>query len=110
MPKPLITLTDSWKALQAHYDEISTLHMRDLFGEDAGRAERFTLSQGQILLDYSKNRITRQTLELLIALAREAGLNQAIADMFSGEKINRTEKRAVLHTALRNTAKKPVMF
>jgi len=110
MPKPLITQTDSWKALQAHYDEISTLHMRDLFAEDAKRAERFSLSQGQILLDYSKNRITRQTRDLLIALAREAGLNQAIADMFSGEKINRTEKRAVLHTALRNTAKKPVMF
>ena len=109
MPKPRITQTQSWKALQAHYKETSALHMRDLFAEDAGRAERFSLTQGQILLDYSKNRITQQTLDLLIALAREAGLNQAIKDMFSGEKINRTENRAVLHTALRNTPEHPVI-
>lgn len=84
--------------------------MRDLFASDAGRAERFSLSQGAILLDYSKNRITQQTMELLIALAREAGLNQAIKNMFSGEKINRSENRAVLHTALRNVSGQAVMF
>ncbi len=110
MSKPRITQTQSWKALQAHYKEMSALHMRDLFAEDARRAERFSLTQGQILLDYSKNRITQQTLDLLIALAREAGLNQAIKDMFSGEKINRSENRAVLHTALRNTPEHPVIF
>ena len=83
--------------------------MRDLFAEDAERANRFSLSQGEILLDYSKNRITQHTFDLLIALAREAGLNQAIKNMFSGEKINRSENRAVLHTALRNAADRPVM-
>lgn len=102
MPKQRITQTKSWKTLQTHFDEISSLHMRDLFAEDAERASRFSLSQGPILLDYSKNRITQKTFDLLIALAREAQLNPAIKDMFSGKKINRTENRAVLHTALRN--------
>lgn len=108
MPKPLITLTKSWKALQTHYADFSAVHMRDLFAEDPARAEHFSLQQGQILLDYSKNRITQKTLDLLIELAREAGLNKAIGDMFSGEKINRSENRAVLHTALRNTSGRPV--
>jgi glucose-6-phosphate isomerase len=84
--------------------------MRDLFSADEKRFQNFSLSSGQILLDYSKNRITQETMDLLIALAREAGVNQAIKDMFSGEKINRTENRAVLHTALRNTADRPVML
>ena len=110
MPKPRITQTKSWKALHAHFEEMSAVHMRDLFADDSKRAERFALNQGEILLDYSKNRITEQTLELLIALAREAGLNQSIKDMFSGEKINRSEKRAALHTALRNTIGHVVMF
>ncbi len=104
MPKPRISQTKSWNALRAHFNDVSAVHMRDLFASDAQRAERFALSQGEILLDYSKNRITEKTLELLIALAREAGVNQAIKDMFSGEKINRSENRAVLHTALRNTS------
>ena len=89
---------------------MSAVHMRDLFADDSKRAERLALNQGQILLDYSKNRITEQTLELLNALAREAGLNQAIKDMFSSEKINRSEKRAALHTALRNTIGHAVIF
>jgi glucose-6-phosphate isomerase len=110
MPKPRITQTQPWKDLRAHFEEMSSLHMRDLFASDAGRAECFSLSQGAILLDYSKNRITQQTMELLMALAREAGLNQAIKNMFSGEKINRTENRAVLHTALRNVSGQAVMF
>ena len=110
MPKPLITLSKPWKALEAHHESISALHMRDLFAEDAGRAAQFSLRQGQILLDYSKNRITQQTLDLLIALAREAGLNAAIDDMFSGQKINRSENRAVLHTALRNAPNRPVVL
>ena len=110
MSKPRITQTQPWKDLRAHYEEMSDVHMRDLFASEAERANRFSLSQGAILLDYSKNRITEQTMELLIALAREAGLNQAIKNMFSGEKINRTENRAVLHTALRNVSGQAVMF
>jgi len=110
MPKPRISQTRPWKDLRAHFDEMSAVHMRDLFASDKKRAERFALSQGEILLDYSKNRITEQTLELLITLAREAGLNQSIKDMFSGEKINRSEGRAALHTALRNTREDAVMF
>jgi glucose-6-phosphate isomerase len=110
MPKPRITQTKYWKALHVHFEEMSAVHMCDLFADDSKRAERFALNQGQILLDYSKNRIAEKTLELLNALAREAGLNQAIKDMFSGEKINRSEKRAALHTALRNTIGYVVMF
>jgi glucose-6-phosphate isomerase len=110
MPKTRITKTKSWKALQAHFTVVADLHMRDLFVADEKRFQHYSLSSGQILLDYSKNRITQETMELLIALAREAGVNQAIKDMFSGEKINRTENRAVLHTALRNTADRPVML
>jgi glucose-6-phosphate isomerase len=110
MPKPRITQTKSWKALHAHFEEMSAVHMRDLFADDSKRAEQFALNQGQILLDYSKNRIAEKTLELLIALAREAGLNQAIKGMFSGNKLNRSEKRAALHTALRNTIGYVVMF
>jgi glucose-6-phosphate isomerase len=108
MPKPRITQTKYWKALHVHFEEMSAVHMCDLFADDSKRAERFALNQGQILLDYSKNRITEQTLELLIALAREAGLNQAIKDMFSSEKINRSKKRAALHTAQSGCADCPV--
>jgi len=110
MTKPRISQTDSWQALQNHFDQISEWHMRDMFAGDAGRAARFSLSQGAILLDYSKNRITEETMALLLALAREAGLNQAIKNMFSGEKINRSENRAALHTALRNTPDRPVFY
>ena len=101
MAKLRITDASSWKALQAHYAEVSTVHMRELFIEDDARFARFSVSCGQILLDYSKNRITDKTRDLLIALAREAGVNQAIKNMFLGERINRSENRAVLHTALR---------
>ena len=110
MPKTRITETKSWRALQSHFTATAGLHMRDLFSADKKRFQNFSLSSGQILLDYSKNRITQETMDLLIALAREAGVNQAIKDMFSGERINRTENRAVLHTALRNTADRPVML
>lgn len=110
MSKTRITETAPWKALLSHFTAVADLHMRDLFSEDEKRFQNFSLSSGQILLDYSKNRITQETMDLLIALAREAGVNQAIKDMFSGEKINRTENRAVLHTALRNTEDSPVML
>jgi glucose-6-phosphate isomerase len=91
----------TWKALEAHYKKIRRLHLRDLFAKDPSRGERFTASAVGIDLDYSKNRITDDTLRLLVQLAREAGLEERRAAMFSGSKINTTENRAVLHTALR---------
>lgn len=101
MTKPQLTNTSNWLALQAHYKEMKGQHMRGLFQSDADRFERFSLRQGQIFLDYAKNRINSKTLELLMALARDEGLNSAIKDMFGGLKINQTENRAALHVALR---------
>jgi glucose-6-phosphate isomerase len=94
----------AWKALQSHYKKVRNLHLRDLFADDSTRGERLTVSDVGIELDYSKNRITDETLELLFRLAREAGLAKRIEAMFSGSKINVTENRAVLHTALRTPA------
>ena len=91
----------SWRALERHAKEIRELHLRDLFAQDPGRAARFSLEAGGVFLDYSKNRITDATVALLLQLAREAKLEREIAAMFAGKAINRTEKRAVLHTALR---------
>jgi glucose-6-phosphate isomerase len=91
----------AWKALAAHSKEIKKLHLRKLFAEDAKRGERFTAGATGLFLDYSKNRITAKTLKLLLQLAKEAGLSAKIDAMFSGEKINITENRAVLHIALR---------
>jgi glucose-6-phosphate isomerase len=88
-------------ALQSHYEDISRLHLRQLFAEDPQRGERMTAEAAGIYLDYSKNRITGQTLDLLLQLATERGLQSRIDAMFRGEKINITEKRAVLHVALR---------
>jgi glucose-6-phosphate isomerase len=98
--KPL-TGRPAWKALEGHYKEIEPLHLRQLFADDPGRADRFTVETLGILVDYSKNRITDATLKLLLQLAEESGLRGRIDAMFSGEKINITEKRAVLHVALR---------
>jgi len=94
----------AWKALEAHHKNIRNLHLRKLFADDPARGERLTASAVGIELDYSKNRITDQTLQLLLQLAKEAGLQERIAAMFSGSKINITENRAVLHTALRAPA------
>jgi glucose-6-phosphate isomerase len=91
----------AWKALQGHYKEIEPLHLRQLFADDPGRGDRFTVETLGILLDYSKNRITGATLKLLLQLAEESGLRARIDAMFRGDKINITEKRAVLHVALR---------
>jgi glucose-6-phosphate isomerase len=88
-------------ALKAHARHISRCHLRDLFASDADRGGRFSVEAAGIFLDYSKNRITGETLKLLIELAEASGLRRQIDAMFSGEKINRTENRAVLHTALR---------
>jgi glucose-6-phosphate isomerase len=91
----------AWKALAGHYEEIEPLHLRQLFADDAGRGDRFTVEALGILLDYSKNRITGATLKLLLQLAEESGLRARIDAMFRGDKINVTEQRAVLHVALR---------
>src|SRR6202035_565952 len=91
----------AWKALQAHHEQIRGKHLRQLFADDPSRGERFTVETAGILLDYSKNRITDETLKLLIQLAEESGLRARIDAMFRGEKINITENRAVLHVALR---------
>ena len=91
----------SWKALESHHQEVSKRHLRELFAEDPQRGERMALEAVGLYFDYSKNRITDETLKLLFRLAEESGLPSRIEAMFSGEKINRTENRAVLHTALR---------
>ncbi len=97
---PLAKLA-SWKSLQTHADEIRTHHLRQLFSEDPRRGERFSVRAAGLQLDYSKNRITKETLLLLTHLAEESGLRGRIEAMFQGEKINVTEQRAVLHVALR---------
>ncbi len=104
-----INQTQEWKQLEVHAGEIEKTHLRDLFAEDEGRAGRFTLEVADLLVDYSKNRITAKTLSLLRSLARRAGLNEAIGAMFEGRKINGTEDRAVLHVALRNLSGEPVL-
>ena len=104
------TTGTSWKALQAHYETMCEQHMRDLFAEDPTRFSRFSLQHEDLLLDYSKNRINEETMSLLFQLARESGLETWIARLFAGEKINHTENRAVLHTALRHRAAEPVML
>jgi len=91
-----------WKNLEKHFEEIKDIHLRDLFSDDIERAGRFTLDACDLRLDYSKNRITRKTLDLLISLAESSDLKPWIEAMFSGEKINGTENRAVLHIALRS--------
>ena len=100
--------TPAWQRLVHHQSEIAALHMRDLFSNDPKRFERFSIQFGDILFDYSKNRITEKTLALLLDLAVQSGLAQKIEAMFSGAKINVTEDRAVLHIALRNRTNTPI--
>jgi len=104
-----LTNLSSWAALAKHYEAAQSLEMRDLFAADARRFERFSLRLGDFLLDYSKNRITAETMTLLQGLAKECGLEAARDAMFAGEHINNTENRAVLHTALRNRSDRPVL-
>ena len=103
------TQLPAWKALQDHYAEVSQAHLRDLFKDDPKRFERFSLRFEDILLDFSKNRITARTHALLLDLARQAGVPAMAEKMFQGEKINTTEKRAVLHVALRNRSNRPIL-
>jgi len=99
--KKRTTNLSAWKALAAHYKTISKLHLRQLFADDPKRGQRMAIEAVGLYLDYSKNRVTDETLNLLLQLAKESGLRERIDAMFSGEKINITEKRAVLHVALR---------
>ncbi|PQJ64828.1 MULTISPECIES: glucose-6-phosphate isomerase [Photobacterium] len=104
------TQTQAWQDLTAHFEQAQDFQLSDLFANDSARFSKFSAQFGSdILLDYSKNLITEETLTKLFALAKETELDAAIADMFSGEKINRTEDRAVLHVALRNRSNTPIM-
>src|SRR6201996_4181632 len=96
-----VTELPAWKALSAHSQKIDRLHLREFFAQDPERGERLTLEAAGLYLDYSKNRITDETLALLLQLAEQSGLRARIDAMFGGEKINVSEKRAVLHVALR---------
>ncbi|HYN62818.1 MAG TPA: glucose-6-phosphate isomerase [Rubrivivax sp.] len=100
-PSAHTTSLPAWKSLQAHASTLQTLHLREMFAADAQRGERMALDAAGIYLDYSKNRITEETLRLLQTLATQAGLRERIDAMFSGQRINVTEDRAVLHVALR---------
>jgi glucose-6-phosphate isomerase len=96
-----LTQRAAWKALESHYEKVRNVSLRSLFSDDPQRAARFTIEAAGLFLDYSKNRITEETRKLLLQLAQESGLRERIDAMFRGEKINVTEKRAVLHVALR---------
>jgi glucose-6-phosphate isomerase len=96
-----LSATAAFKALQTHFQEAQSWHLRDLFSQDPNRFSSFSTEAAGLFLDYSKNRITDASMQLLFSLARERGVEQQRDAMFSGEKINRTEQRAVLHTALR---------
>src|SRR3982075_3189649 len=96
-----LTARPSWKALESHYQKVRQLHLRKLFADDPKRGERLATEAVGLYLDYSKNRVTDETLKLLFQLAEECGLRTRIDAMFRGEKINITENRAVLHVAHR---------
>src|SRR6266700_3366143 len=100
-PRPALRNRPAWAALGEHYEKIRDTHLRDLFAGDPSRGEQLTAEAAGLYLDYSKNRITDETLDLLLQLAEESGLRARIAATFGGEKINVTENRAVLHVALR---------
>ncbi|GAC1482845.1 MAG: glucose-6-phosphate isomerase [Candidatus Saccharimonadales bacterium] len=104
------TLTESpaWLSLRAHYDEFGSTHLRDLFSQDPNRASQFSLQAADLWIDYSKNLITQESLNLLVTLAEHVNLRSQIDDMFAGKAINTTEQRAVLHTALRNRSDSPI--
>ncbi len=102
LPKINPTTTKAWNQLESHFSKIKEVRMQDLFKEDARRADFFTLEWQDLYLDYSKNRISKETVDLLLKLAEEVKLKEAIASQFTGERINQTEDRAVLHGALRD--------
>ena len=102
------TETQSWKDLVDHFKEMQSVHMKDLFADDPDRFKKYSIRFDGILVDYSKNIITEETLSLLLKLTDDVGLRDALNNMFTGERINETEDRAVLHTALRNRINTPV--
>lgn len=104
-----LTETHEWKDLEEHYQKICYRHLRDFFNKNPNRANHMTLVHGDIYFDYSKNRVLAKTIKLLVKLAEKQGLSAEIERMFTGEEINRTEKRPVLHIALRNTSRLPIM-
>ncbi len=108
LPKINPTSTKAWAALQEHYKAMQYTHMRDLFKEDVTRFKKYSINHGDLIFDYSKNIITDKTLQLLLQLAEECRLKDAINSMFNGDLINETEKRSVLHIALRNFSGQPV--
>ena len=97
-----LTALPAWHALRRHVDQVADLHMRDLFAQDPTRFERLHVQFRDLLVDYSKNRVLDKTMELLLDLARQSGLEERRAEMFAGERLNWTERRAALHVALRN--------
>ncbi len=103
------TETQAWRRLESHYRDVKDQQMADLFADDPGRFDRFSLRFEEMLVDFSKNRINADTLSYLIQLAEDCKLKDAIRQMFEGEKINETENRAVLHIALRNRSNRPVL-
>lgn len=105
----LLADTPEWEALRAHYRKVRNLKLRALFRNDPERGTRMTLEAAGLYLDYSKNRVTDETLHLLLGLAKARGLEQARQDMFSGQAINETENRPVLHVALRNRSNTPIL-
>ena len=103
------TLAPAWEKLKSHYNQIKDFHLRELFEKDSGRFHKFSVHWKDFLLDFSKNRLLETTLPLLLQFAEEMGLQHAIKAMFDGEKINETEKRAVLHIALRNQSGRSIL-
>ena len=104
-----LTQSPAWKALSDHHRSVATVHMRELFARDPDRFKKFSVRWDDFLLDYSKNRVTLETIKLLFGLARDARLEAWRERMFEGEKINFTENRAVLHIALRNRSARPIL-
>ncbi|GMV42604.1 MAG: glucose-6-phosphate isomerase 2 [Myxococcales bacterium] len=105
-----LTKCPAWRSLAAHHLSVAPLHMRDLFRDDPGRFSRFSRQVGELLVDWSKHRITEETMRLLVALALERGVEARRDAMFRGERINTTEDRAVLHVALRNRSGRPILL
>ncbi|MGI8582071.1 MAG: glucose-6-phosphate isomerase [Chitinophagaceae bacterium] len=110
LPKINPSTTSAWLQLQEHYQEMKLIHLKELFKEDGDRFKKYSLAVPDVIWDFSKNIITDKTLQLLLQLAEDCKLQSAIEEMLNGEKINETENRAVLHTALRNFSGKPVLL
>jgi glucose-6-phosphate isomerase len=109
IPKINPTETNAWKKLETYYNEFNGKHIKELFENDPTRFQKYSLKFEDFLVDFSKNRVDDTVRNLLIQLAGECGLKEAISSMFAGQKINVTENRAVLHTALRNRSNSPVL-